>query len=657
MGFFSSIKDFVGDTIGVAGDLAGAFIGADASSDAADAIADSNREAAAVYAEYADGARESIMTQYSQAYTNLYDAMLSSRGALVAGQDTAADIITSAAPNLSNIINDTSNAAMSLITGTNVGTGGMTADPNTGLFRNNQTGQIQQSGRFLRPGEDPAYIAREEITPLVTGDAVTDQIHEEYATQLGRVPNEEEVAYWRDAANSNPTIAQNLSSVIAQAASEQPLSGDALTNQIHAEYATQLGRVPNEEELTYWTNAALNNPEVATNLGATIANASQEWTQLQGAVDGIGLQASLAELGSTPTVTASRVGNVPDAVAAQYNVDDALAMAARGGQQAVGQLEQYGQTGESALGQQAAMSGALGNEAQQAYYDNFMESPGQKYFREKQEESLLRNQSATGGLGGGNILTALQEQAYGIAAQYDQQQFANLGSLSTMGLNARSTQGSLIQQNALARAGISADAASGNAALQNTANMQTSQNQMSAASQNASLAQQASLQNAANQGTYDLARSQLRAGAAADLSQIALGAGSAQLGLESGNATTLAELARRTGISEAVLMESFGNNLVGIKTGAATALSNLATQSGTAQANLISSSGDALAAGELGTANAWSSGLQNIASGIGNYIGGLPTSTPVVPTVTPTITNNYDTSQPYTPTGVDPWGR
>ncbi len=46
----------------------------------------------------------------------------------------------------------------------------------------------------------------------------------------------------------------------------------------------------------------------------------------------------------------------------------------------------------------------------------FAETPGQQFLRERQERALLRSASAIGGLGGGNIRTALQEQAFGRSA-------------------------------------------------------------------------------------------------------------------------------------------------------------------------------------------------------------------------------------------------
>jgi hypothetical protein len=79
---------------------------------------------------------------------------------------------------------------------------------------------------------------------------------------------------------------------------------------------------------------------------------------------------------------------------------------------------------------QAALSGALGPEAQQQAIDEFIESPGQQFLRDEQEQSLLRNAAAIGGLGGGRVRSALQEQALGRAAGLQQQNFANLGEVA-----------------------------------------------------------------------------------------------------------------------------------------------------------------------------------------------------------------------------------
>ena len=99
-------------------------------------------------------------------------------------------------------------------------------------------------------------------------------------------------------------------------------------------------------------------------------------------------------------------------------------------------LQPFQEAGVSALQQQQALLGLSGADAQQQAYSQFTESPGQRFLRERQEKALLRNASAIGGLGGGNVRTALQEQAAGIAQQDFQNQFGRLGQLAGQGQSA-----------------------------------------------------------------------------------------------------------------------------------------------------------------------------------------------------------------------------
>jgi hypothetical protein len=71
---------------------------------------------------------------------------------------------------------------------------------------------------------------------------------------------------------------------------------------------------------------------------------------------------------------------------------------------------------QSALEQLLRFLGVRGADAEREAIEGFQESPGQAFLRKRQERALVRNASATGGLRGGNILTALQEQANDIAS-------------------------------------------------------------------------------------------------------------------------------------------------------------------------------------------------------------------------------------------------
>lgn len=81
----------------------------------------------------------------------------------------------------------------------------------------------------------------------------------------------------------------------------------------------------------------------------------------------------------------------------------------------------------------AAFLGIRGEEAEREAIAGFRESPGQVFLRERQERALLRNQAALGGLGGGNVRTALQEQAFGIASQQLGERKERLAGVASLG--------------------------------------------------------------------------------------------------------------------------------------------------------------------------------------------------------------------------------
>lgn len=124
-------------------------------------------------------------------------------------------------------------------------------------------------------------------------------------------------------------------------------------------------------------------------------------------------------------------------------------------------ISQTGQTlnpfknpGIQSLNLQAALSGALGQPAQEQAYANYQESPGQRYLREQSEKALLRNSAAIGGLGGGNVRQELQRQAIGLAAQDFDKSFERLGSITQTGLSAAQNEAALAGQLRGQEAGI-----------------------------------------------------------------------------------------------------------------------------------------------------------------------------------------------------------
>lgn len=112
------------------------------------------------------------------------------------------------------------------------------------------------------------------------------------------------------------------------------------------------------------------------------------------------------------------------------------------------QLAPYREAGTTALTAQQALLGLAGPEAQAAAIQQFTESPGQAFLRQRGEQALLRNAAATGGLGGGNILSALQQQGIGFAQTDLQNQLQRLRGLSEAGRGAAVSTGQFGAQTA-----------------------------------------------------------------------------------------------------------------------------------------------------------------------------------------------------------------
>ncbi len=108
--------------------------------------------------------------------------------------------------------------------------------------------------------------------------------------------------------------------------------------------------------------------------------------------------------------------------------------------------------GAPALQQQAAISGALGPEAQAQAFQQFQEDPGTQFLREQGLRLIGSGAAATGGLGGGERLRELTRFSQGLALQDLTARFGRLGAVSGTGLAGVGTL-----------AGASAQAAAGQA--------------------------------------------------------------------------------------------------------------------------------------------------------------------------------------------------
>jgi len=228
-------------------------------------------------------------------------------------------------------------------------------------------------------------------------------------------------------------------------------------------------------------------------------------------------------------------------------------------------FNQFAEEGAGASQQQAALSGALGPNAQRQAFADFAESPGQAFLRERAERALTRNAAATGGLRGGNVLSELQRQAMGFAQQDLNNQFERLGQVANRGFQAAGQQAGLGSQNIGLLAQLGGD----------RANLASQQGQISAG---------------------------IRGESGNILAQLAnqLGTGIADAGLQTGSQLANARL-------------QTGNQLANVLGNSNNLLAQLLQQQGSGAANIIGSN-----TGALG------SGLAQVGTAAGGQVSGLP---------------------------------
>lgn len=127
-------------------------------------------------------------------------------------------------------------------------------------------------------------------------------------------------------------------------------------------------------------------------------------------------------------------------------------------------LQPYMQAGQSALAGQQALLGLSGPEQQAALISQLQQSPQMQAMQQQGENAILQNAAATGGLRGGNVQAALGQFRPQLLNQLIQQQFGNLGGLTSLGqssaagvgnagMNMASNIGNLLQQQGAAQAG------------------------------------------------------------------------------------------------------------------------------------------------------------------------------------------------------------
>lgn len=221
--------------------------------------------------------------------------------------------------------------------------------------------------------------------------------------------------------------------------------------------------------------------------------------------------------------------------------------------------------GAQASQQEAALSGALGPQAQAQAFASYQESPEVAYMREMGEKAALRGASSQGMSLSGNVLAELNRRGTGLAMQDFGNSMAKLNSIASRGQAA----GNNIAQ---ARSSLAS----------NIANLQQQQGQ-GLANMNMQLGQ--------------------------GLAGLSTGQGTGVAGMYQNQSNNLANLQSGQGQALAGMQQQHGQNLANIATGNAAQQAQIAGQLGVAQGNA------ALAQGQMG--------YSLIGNGIGAMLGGI----------------------------------
>jgi hypothetical protein len=421
--------------------------------------------AMATQKEYYEQARNDIMKLFPQAYQGIQSSFQQGIDQISAGKASASDVLRQAFNQSNQIQQSGSNAAISALlgrpqqmqlpqpmpqampqAGQTVGSKLMSnyAQP-TGL-RGNQFAQLgPQTLTGGMPQDRPMQggVMQPQINqPQVLG-GIAQQITD---------PNAPTVSQY------NAPLAQPQSlGQTPQVQNNVDMSGIGLSG---AESALQAGLNAQTGALQGGSQQAQGTLQQA--LGGQLGALNQGFGGAEEALNAYGSQA----LGAANQGFNQGRGDLAGALgAAQGSIGQGIGLLANAQDQGLGRIDQstgqainylnpYSSTGAEAQQREAALSGALGNEAQQQAISGFMESPGQKFLRERQEQALLRNASATGGLRGGSTLSALQEQASGIAAQQQQQQLENMRNIAQRGQQAAGQQGQFAQTGGVSGANL-----------------------------------------------------------------------------------------------------------------------------------------------------------------------------------------------------------
>lgn len=148
--------------------------------------------------------------------------------------------------------------------------------------------------------------------------------------------------------------------------------------------------------------------------------------------------------------TTGETGDILSTTQAQADapIVDATASALETIGTGTGNFQPFIDAGQQGGQEQAALSGALGAEAQADAFGRFQDSPEQQFLQEQGRRQILASAAATGGLGSGEVQRELTRFGTGLAAQDFQNRFNRLSQVAGQGIQSAAGAGTLLGQGA-----------------------------------------------------------------------------------------------------------------------------------------------------------------------------------------------------------------
>ena len=509
----------------VGGSVVGGVLSSRSQRKAADKQADAIKDGQKISSEAAAQAREDVLSSYAPAFKDIATGVQNARNDLLAGRVSTQDILNRSIANAANTIKTSTQQSMQALLGSPSQTP-QAAAPATQKSNLSQlrTAPFQAGSQVSMPGISQEDIDSIEVTgrnqavqKAIAADPYLSARHKEMLTNFAKGSPEGELkglgrhyenmtggkfSTFKEARDhfQNEQILSGESPVVSGGITETAPMADIDTSiqapqgrygLSGAESALRKGMIDSESIL-----------KNRFNYGQKLADIGFETAR------GDITDAQTEALGSLRGAADTGRGNIRGAA-----------------QQALGFYSPFRKAGEGAMQREAALTGALGPEAQAEAFAQYSESPGQRYLREQQEKALLRSSAAIGGLGGGNVRTALQEQAAGIASQNYQQDLENLRSLAGRGQQAAGASAEIAQQRGTQLANIAQQLGLSEAQVQQSTGDQLAQ----LAREKGLTSQQAQQLLGSNLAQTRLGAQQqisgLRYGAGQDISRMLAGAG------------------------------------------------------------------------------------------------------------------------------------